>query len=432
MPPTPDTPPPSDNSRAARRPPATPPELPPVIRARPSPPILSRESSPLRLALAILLSLYLGLFLADAVVSLVDDSLTLFLGLHLLTLVRGMLFLFALLMGILVYGLMGLTPMIPKRLFIPLTLFSPVAGLIVVPLMILFYHRMQEVSWGVSFVQLLVGLGILYCAQGGFRLRWPPVEVARIRDRRFSWLNLGGFVAVNLFVLLPAVVVYLALCAGWAVDHFSAGFVALRPAGVTVRVKDYVRADGRTIQLIPMSHIGEPAFYRELSRSLPTNAVILMEGVSDNRNLLTNRITYERVATSLGLAEQAVEFEPRQGELVDADIDVEQFGTNTIHFLNIIMLIHAKGVNPETVATLLRYQPPRHVEQELLADLLGKRNRHLLQEIHARLPDSPHLVVPWGAAHMPEIATELQKAGFREHKTREYRVIGFGSTGGSP
>ena len=84
--------------------------------------------------LAILLSVCLGLFLADAVVSLLDDSLIILFGNHLLTGTRGIVCLLAMLMALVIYGLMGLTPMIPKRLFLPVTLFNPVAALVVVPL----------------------------------------------------------------------------------------------------------------------------------------------------------------------------------------------------------------------------------------------------------------------------------------------------------
>jgi len=56
-----------------------------------------------------------------------------------------------------------------------------------------------------------------------------------------------------------------------------------------------------------MAHIGEAAFYHQLSRSFPANSVVLMEGITDNRNLLTNVITYQRMATSLGVAEQEKE-----------------------------------------------------------------------------------------------------------------------------
>ena len=57
---------------------------------------------------AILLSLCLDLFLADAVVSLVDNSLILFFNLHVLSVIQGILCLLAVLTGILIHGLMGL------------------------------------------------------------------------------------------------------------------------------------------------------------------------------------------------------------------------------------------------------------------------------------------------------------------------------------
>jgi hypothetical protein len=53
-----------------------------------------------------------------------------------------------------------------------------------------------------------------------------------------------------------------------------------------------------------MSHIGESEFYRGLSKSFPSNSISLMEGVSDTKGLLTNRISYKRMAASLGVAEQ--------------------------------------------------------------------------------------------------------------------------------
>ena len=140
--------------------PLVPTPQPPVIGPPPPlPPEPSRKSEPVRQLLAILLSLCLGLFLADAVVSLVDDSLILFFGLHLLAGIRGLVCLFAMLMALVIYGLMGLTPMIPKRLFLPLTLFNPAAMLIVVPFLIFLYSRIQQVSWVVSLCQVIFGLG---------------------------------------------------------------------------------------------------------------------------------------------------------------------------------------------------------------------------------------------------------------------------------
>jgi TraB/PrgY/gumN family len=181
--------------------------------------------------------------------------------------------------------------------------------------------------------------------------------------------------------------------------------------------------------LFPMSHVAERSFYRTLSESFTSNSIILMEGVSDERGLLTNRISYQRMAKSLGVAEQQKEFRPIQGEIVRADVDVEQFTTNTIGFLNLIMLVHSKGLNAEILMQIVQYSPSPGFEQELFDDLLRKRNRHLVEELRSRLSQSEQFVVPWGAAHMPGIEREIQKLGFRLDETRDFTAIRFRSAG---
>jgi len=371
----------------------------------------------------------MGSFLADGIVSLIDDTSILLFNIHALTTVRVLVFLLATLLGILVYFLMGLTPMVPKRLFLPVTLFNLAAQLVVIPFYIYAYRHAQLATWAVSLIEVVCAFGLLYWIHGSFRIRWPLLTENQLKPRRFSWLNLGLFFGLNLLVLLPAVLLYLWVCAARAVDHFSDSFMALRPGGFTVQVKTYVRSDGKKLELVPMSHIGEPEFYRELSQSFPTNALILMEGVSDNRDLLTNKISYKRVARSLGLAEQQTEFKPIREHVVRADVDVEEFAPSTIDLLNVAMLIHTKGLTPQTVAPLMQYSPPPRFEAQLVEDLLRKRNRRLLAEIHSRLSESDYLIVPWGVAHMPEIAREIQKSGFHPTEIRQYVAIRFGSAG---
>jgi hypothetical protein len=388
-------------------------------------PELGRLPGIARQLLSLLLSLCLGLFLADAVFSLLDDSLILLLGTHLLTMIRMVVWLVASLVALVVYGLIGLTPMIPKRLFLPIVLFNAVVSLLPIPLAIYFYGRLEQIAWVLSFCQVFVGLGALFWVLGGFKLRWPLVRESQLGSRGFSWLNLSGFLVVNVFVLLPGVLVYLALCAALAVGHFTDGFMALRPSGFTVQVREYVRNDGKAVQLVPMAHVGEADFYQKLSQSFPTNSLVLMEGVTDQENLLTNKVTYKRMATSLGLAEQHEEFNPVRVEMVMADIDIKEFTADTIGFLNLMMLFHAKGVTADAVLKVLRFTPPPHFDERLWDDLLHKRNRHLLNELQSRLSDSETLIVPWGVAHMPGIAEGIQAAGFRLAETREYTVIRF-------
>lgn len=393
------------------------------------PPALSPQSNPksgsARHLFAVLLSLYLGLFLAAGLVSLVDDSLVLLFGLHLLTVMSGLLSVIAALTAILVYGLMGLTPMIPKRVFLPATLFYVASLFVALPVVIYCYDLALQMDWVLSFCQVLLGLGLLWWLRGGLKFRWPIVEDNHLGARRFSWLNLSGFVLVNVFVLLPAIFIYFFLCTALAVDHFSEGFMALRPNGFSVQVRKYVRHDGKTIELFPMAHVADARFYQKVAQTFPTNSIILMEGVTDEKNLLTNKISYRRMAKSLGLSEQKEKFAPTRGELVDADVDVDQFSPDTIDFLNLVMLVHARGVNAGTMLKLMQYTPSPQLEEEFINDLLKKRNQHLMAEIRSELPQTDNIMVPWGVAHMPGIAREIGKSGFRLDETQEYMVIQF-------
>ena len=438
MPPDPNIPSPDGQMESASPPPV------PAMRPVPPPPVIGAELSSTSIPpplpgklprkfsnqwLLIVLSLCLGLFLADGIVSLMDDTSILFFDTHALTGLRVIVFLLASLLAIIVYILMAITPMIPKRFFLPLTLFNVAAQLAVIPFYIYDYKHSQLTTWAISLVEVVFALGLLYWIQGRFKIRWPVVAENQLHTRRFSWLNLCLFLGLNLFVLLPAIGLYLWVCAGRAVDHFSDSFMALRPVGFTVQVRTYDRGDGKKIELVPMAHVAEPEFYRELSRSFPTNALILMEGVSDDQGLLTNKITYKRMATSLGLAEQQKEFKPRRERVVNADIDVAEFAPSTIDVLNVGMLIHTRGLNAETLSQVLQYSPPPHFDETLVQDLLRKRNRHLVQEIRSHLGQSEELIIPWGAAHMPEIAREIQKLGFHVSGTQEYVAIRFRSRG---
>jgi len=136
-----------------------------------------------------------------------------------------------------------------------------------------------------------------------------------------------------------------------------------------------------------------------------------MEGVSDDGIYLpTSPLTTN--GEILGLAEQQKEFRPRQGEMVPADVDVDQFTTNTIDFLNLVMRIHSRGMNAKDVRELVQYSPPPGFQEQLFDDLLRKRNQPLLEEIHSRLSESDNIIVPWARPTCRD-AKEIQKSGFR-------------------
>jgi hypothetical protein len=397
-----------------------------VMSAATLPPPLPRgESKPASSGLAVVLSCVLVLFLGSAVLSLLDHSLYLALHRTDLTMLSGISFLLMLLTGLLVYGLMGFAPGIPKRVFMPVCLFIPVVYVGVLPLLVWFNRHAMAILWGVSLAQVLLGLLTITRLQGGLKFRWPLFPAEHLADRRFSWGNLVGVLAAGVFLIVPGLFLYSAFTAMVSVSHFSDGFVSLRPAGISMQVRKYVRDDGRKITLVPMSHVGEPDFYHSLAASFPENAVILMEGVSDHKKLTNIHSDYSKMAATVGGVEQTQAFKPR-GEIVHADVDISAFSPATLELLKTAMLVHSKGVTAETLPILMKPAPPG-LEKQLLEDILTKRNHHLLGVIRERLPTSENIIVPWGAAHMPELAREIEKDGFRVTETEDFMAIRFGS-----
>jgi len=178
-----------------------------------------------------------------------------------------------------------------------------------------------------------------------------------------------------------------------------------------------------------MAHVAAPSFYQQVAQTFPTNALIMMEGVTDDGNLLTNKISYRRMAKTLGLSEQKNTFAPNPLAVVHADVDVGVFSKETIDFLNLVMLFHSQGVTAENLTKMMSYQPQPDFDKRLFGDLLEKRNDHLLGEIRDHLTTADSLMVPWGVAHMPGLAREIEKTGFHLAETREYLVIPFGHGG---
>ena len=375
--------------------------------------------------LSTLLSLCLILFVADGVASLVDETLLLVFGLSALTVARGLLSFFVAGLALMVYLLMGASPMIPKRYLLPVVLFNPLAGCVLIPLSIYHFDRIQQIAWVISLSQLVLGLVIIFAAQKRWKWHWPLLPAEKLGERAFSGWHLTAFVFLNVFVLLPGLMAYLAFSASLAVHHFSGGFLRLHREGLTVRAQNYARADGKSVRLIPMIHIGEAGFYHRIAQSLETNTVILLEGVSDRSNLLKNKLSYQRMANSLGLAEQHDAFTPDAAQARPADVDVEDFSPATIDFLNIMILVHAKGWTAETLRLLMQKSQNPALTEGLWEDLLTLRNNHLIKELQTELARTKTVVLPWGAAHMPGLSREIQALGFRPTQSQEYSVVRF-------
>jgi hypothetical protein len=371
---------------------------------------------------ATLLSLLIVIFLISGLVSFVDDTLLLFNRTDITT-TRALVLLLMLPLGIITYLIVACSPGIPKRVFLPIALFIPVVNVAVLPLLIHFHRHAGWIAWGTSLCQLLAGYLMVRHLRTGKRITWPLFPESRLIRQGFRWSHFAVML-VGAFLLIPALLGYTAWSAKLAINRFTDGFVDLRMSGLVMDVREYVRDDGRKITLVPMSHVGEPGFYAALSDSFPDDSVVLLEGVSDHTNVLTIRSGYSKFAKSAGVVEQQEHFKPR-GRLVAADMDVSDFSPETLDLLQAVMLLHSQGVTAETMPILMKPTPP-NLQKQLMHDLLTKRNHHLLKVIRENLPEASHIIVPWGAAHMPEIAAEIQKSGFKQTTSREMIAIRFG------
>jgi hypothetical protein len=315
--------------------------------------------------------------------------------------------------------------MIPKRWFLPVVFFTPVAILAMLPIAIYHFDLGQLAAWLISLAEVVLALWILRRAQGRLALRWPLVPEAQLGEKTFGWANLVGFVFGNVFVLAPAVLVYLAVCGSLAVDHFTEGFLHLQTDGLVARARTYVRGDGKTIILMPMMHLAEPDFYAQVVKAYPPHAVILTEGVTDNHHLLEARLDYSNAATALGLTSQNQQCMCGVEGARPADVDVAVFSKQTIAILNLVARLYANGPDAGVFTQLSQAFQDPHFPDQLIGDILIKRNEHLMGEIQTELPHSNIIVVPWGAVPMPWISGEIEQAGFHVSSTQEFKILNF-------
>jgi hypothetical protein len=391
-----------------------------VENSHPSPPPL--PTHPAVGAVQLFLSLALSLFVVDALLCLLDASMQLFFQSTALTFLRDLVALSAFLTGLLVYVLIGLTPLVPKRYFLPLTLFPLVAGMAQLPLLAFYFHQTQKIVWATSLCHVLLTLGVVFLLQRRSNPRWPLVPRSAMGGRIFSAGHLGLFIFLNLFVLLPTIVGISATSASRAIHHLSDGFISLRPSGLIMQARTYRRdSDGATVHLIPMSHVAQSSFYTKLVESFPADSVILAEGVSDKNSHFKTKIGYGKTAASLGLAEQQTVFKP-QVTSIPADVDLSDLSPITLDFVKNAMALHNQGINAQSLPALME-NPPPHLLQSLLDDLLHHRNRHLLHVLETQLAQSKTIIIPWGAAHMPGIAEGVLKMGFYQIDSREHVAI---------
>jgi len=388
-------------------------------------------------------NLYLILYFLDAGLSLFDELLQFALGGAVpgITALRGINALLVLLLSIVVFTILGFDRRLPKRIFLPLTLYAFWCSVGLWPLLGMLPRATFALNAAFGQVFLSgVAVLILHHFYGGVQL--PEELFAR---PGFTWRNTLIFSAVNL-LLLPLVVVFTLMASvGVYIDQMTAGFMRMSPIGLYMVEQNYNRG-GQSVRLDAMMHIARSEYYQELARSLPAaKTVILTEGVTDRDHLLTHRFDYSSVADLIGLTSQQTM--PLDGNLVDleqpdstprdtskpdifrADVDLNSFSPETVAFLNVLgRTLFGDKPLPEA---MLEYNAwaEKNLKPEMIdglrKDILVHRNAVVIDALKQSLKRYDTVVIPWGAMHMPAIEQAVLAQGFTPKERHERLSLDF-------
>lgn len=327
-----------------------------------------------------------------------------------------------------IFVLMGMRPALRWRIFLPPCLYLSWIAMGAMPLPIWFSGSGALLVAG-ALEAVCAGTAFAFCRQQNGGKGWL-LDEASLRGPGFSGRTALGFTALNLLVILPASLAYLAASAAGGIGYLTEGFVEIRSDGVHLAHREYVRGD-QTIHLVAMMHIGESDFYEELAEALPgKGSITLAEGVTDETGLMPEGLFYGNVATGLGLVEQPAfgSGEGEGGEVRYADVDLGEFSPETLEFLKGV----ARIWNSKTVAdALIVYvgivkmssEKAERTVAALRHDLIELRNDRVLAEIERSLPDYDTVVVPWGALHLPGIQQRIRELGFVQEAATDRRVV---------
>jgi hypothetical protein len=331
----------------------------------------------------------------------------------------------AMLLALLVFLIIGSYRNLPwKPLWIPL-LFSLWEGCLFLPLPA--FVDIKPLLFATAAAKSLISIGTflhLRKSSGGESVIFREQQWA---EAQFSLARTFGATAIQLLVLLPALMGYLVWSGQLMVRKISRGFIQIDATGLYTEARDYEK-NGKVIHLLPTVHIATPAFYDTLMASLPeSDLVVLPEGVTDRKNLMKAHLDYSVAADSVGLQTQPnLAGKRKEPALKPCDADVSDFSPSTLAVLNGVAGALQSAASGDTLGALqsLSTLDDKNTAT-IIEDIIETRNAKVVAGIQQVIQQYGHIVVPWGAAHMPGIEREILKMDFRKTESRRVQVFGW-------
>lgn len=392
-------------------------------------------------------------FLLDGVISLIDEAVFAGGPASALYGVRVALSVIVVLASLGVALMVAFTPRAPKRVLVPLILFTWWAGLAQgFPLGFL---KIPQFMLGISLCQVALA-ALLFIFFRSHEGRWPFAPADR---PAFSWKY--ALLSVPSVLVLFAGFFVLAIFTGLSgqLEAASGGYVKLRPDGIYLLERRFQSGD-REVHLSGMMHIAEEEFYTDLlpaaDPALPS--VVLIEGVTDRDNRLGDEgLSYSRLASMLSISsqedsvfmekvsaglrrhreqasrEETEGTEPSREEagsmdFVHADVDVNTFHPKTIAFIVMVMSTFQAEDWPSFLKKFSESSGPLNDEaaqKQVIQDILHSRNDRLVSEIETSLKDYRRVIIPWGALHLTGVESWLRTHEFVQSGETERKALGF-------
>ncbi|CAN5607143.1 hypothetical protein BH09VER1_BH09VER1_21240 [soil metagenome] len=390
-------------------------------------------------------------FLANGLLSFVDEVMSTQIGVPGLSAVRGTVAGLVFLMSLPVAGMLIFSARVPKRVVVPMILFLWWADLCQC-----FPFQSWTSPWlhfctAAAQLALAAGLLVLFKEQGSdWRMPFALREESKgFRWKRFLLMGLGMGTALTVSIL-AAVAFGLAA----KLEAGTGGYVRLKRDGIYVVERKFRQGD-REVWLAGMTHIARREFYSDILPHADPNlpSVVLIEGVTDRKKLLKNSLHYAHFAKMLHLDSQedseytqdvmdglaATNGETTQSGREEreevrgmvfkrADVDVETFSPKTIAFIIAAMgLFQAESLDQVLTAISDPKSPlnDKGAENQVMKDILFSRNDKLVSEIDLSLKNYKRVIVPWGAFHLSGVQSWLISHDFVQQGEVERKAIGF-------
>jgi len=404
------------------------------------------------LVFAGLANLYLIAFAADAVFSVIDELL----GANApaaLTLIRNMVANGVVLASLAMIFVLLFVPQLPRIPFFPPIVFALWAAFGAPPLTA--YGFGDRLALSLSLAQL--GFAVLAFMLVREQMGRFFLVVTRLPRKRHMVLRTLAAVLTTIIVVPLALSMFVVAANAHALQAMTNNYIQFTLSDIRAK-ETHLTKDGRTVDLVAVMHIGEPDFYATRLPKGQAKTLVLAEGVSDHKDKLSGRFSYNRLAQVLGLeaqpqiedwsraetAAKATAKAPSQKkmdkadkappaetlpDIIHADLDVSDFHDVTVSFLNYIGALYDSGSLPEAISQIMTLNKRYTAEefQTIMGDVLTRRNEAVLTAFDKLAPNYEVVVIPWGGMHMPGLEAALVARGYQVVSEETTSVIRYGT-----